>query len=64
MFDSKKGIIEQNVKECMNIMLDAERWIWEHPQTGFNEWDADRYLTEKFTELGYTLTKAGNIPGF
>lgn len=64
MFDSKKGIIEQNVKDCMGIMLDAERWIWEHPQTGFNEWDADRYLTEKFTELGYTLTKAGNIPGF
>ncbi len=64
MTDTKKGIIENNVNNCMNLMLDAERWIWEHPETGFNEWDTDKYLSEKFIELGYKLTKAGNIPGF
>ena len=47
-----------------NMILEAERWLWAHPQTGFTEWQANEYLTEKFESLGYTLTQAGNIPGF
>ena len=46
------------------MILEAERWLWAHPQTGFTEWQANEYLTEKFESLGYTLTQAGNIPGF
>jgi len=46
------------------MVLDAERWIWSHPQTGFTEWQAHSYLTNRFTALGYRLTLAGNIPGF
>ena len=45
-------------------VLEAERWLWAHPQTGFTEWQAHAYLTNRFTALGYTLTCAGNIPGF
>lgn len=45
-------------------ILDAERWLWQHPQTGFTEWQAHGYLTNRFTALGYQLTCAGNIPGF
>ena len=45
-------------------VLEAERWIWAHPQTGFTEWQAHAYLTNKFESLGYRLTLAGNIPGF
>ena len=45
-------------------VLEAERWLWAHPQTGFTEWQAHTYLTNRFTELGYKLTCAGNIPGF
>lgn len=46
------------------LMLEAERWLWKHPQTGYTEWEANAYLTERFEALGYTLTQAGNIPGF
>mgnify|MGYP003314749726 CR=1 FL=1 len=45
-------------------VLEAERWIWAHPQTGFTEWQANDYLAERFEALGYRLTRAGNIPGF
>lgn len=61
--DIKESIIK-NTEEVKQLMLTAERWLWSHPQTGYTEWEADSYLSEKFTELGYTLTKAGNIPGF
>ena len=40
-------IVLQKMERFKAIMYEAERYIWEHPQTGFNEWDADRYLTEK-----------------
>lgn len=51
-------------------ILDAERWIWKHPETGFTEWQTNAYLIEKFEALGYTLVRAdqdpryGKIPGF
>lgn len=45
-------------------ILEAERWLWAHPQTGYTEWEADDYLARNFEQLGYTLVRAGNIPGF
>ncbi|MDY3071972.1 MAG: hypothetical protein SOW68_06875, partial [Eubacteriales bacterium] len=45
-------------------ILEAERELWRHPETGYREWYAHRYLAERFEALGYTLTCAGNIPGF
>lgn len=45
-------------------ILDAERYIWKHPQVGYTEWEAHNYLKERFEALGYELTLAGNIPGF
>ncbi len=46
------------------LVLDAERWLWAHPQTGYTEWEAHNYLKDAFLKLGYTLTEPGNIPGF
>ena len=46
------------------LILDAERFIWEHPETGYREKVTSEYLAKKFEELGYTLTYADNIPGF
>lgn len=43
---------------------EAESYIWQHPETGFHEWNTSAYLEKIFTDAGYTLTKAGNIPGF
>ena len=45
-------------------ILAAERHIWKNPETGYREWKTHAYLKEKYEELGYTVTEAGNIPGF
>ena len=54
------NLINKHEKE----IREAERWLWEHPQTGYTEWEAHNYLAEQFESLGYELVKAGNIPGF
>ena len=56
--------IVKNVDIHRQMILDAERWLWQHPQTGYTEWEAHAYLKEKFEMLGYVLNEAGNIPGF
>ena len=45
-------------------VLDAERYIWKHPEAGYKEWKTHAYLKEQFEALGYTVTEFGNIPGF
>ena len=54
------AMVDKHAKQ----VLEAERWLWRHPQTGFTEWQAHAYLTNCFAALGYKLTCAGNIPGF
>ena len=63
MTDRQQKIV-QNVDQARTMVLEAERWIWKHPQTGFTEWEAHNYLKEKWEALGYKLVEAGNIPGF
>ena len=63
MTDRQQQLVK-NVDAHKQMILDAERWLWAHPQTGYTEWEAHNYLVEKFETLGYTLTLAGNIPGF
>lgn len=45
-------------------ILEAEQYIFHHPEIGFQEWETTAYMEEKFETLGYTLVKAGDIPGF
>ena len=59
-YDSLLLAVEKNRR----LILDTERYIWKHPETGFKEWKTSAYLEEAFEKLGYTLTRAGNIPGF
>ena len=56
--------IVRNVERSRELIITALDWLWQHPQTGFTEWEASDYLKEKFQALGYELTLAGNIPGF
>ncbi|HBP37810.1 MAG TPA: amidohydrolase [Clostridiales bacterium] len=42
----------------------AEAYLWQHPATGFREWEASEYLAGQFASLGYEIHSAGNIPGF
>ncbi len=45
-------------------ILEVERYLWRHPETGFREWNTQAYLAEIFEKAGYSLRYAGNIPGF
>ena len=54
----------QAVEAYQDTILAAERHIWKNPESGYREWKTHAYLKEKFEELGYTVTEAGNIPGF
>lgn len=52
------------VRKHRQTILDTERYIWAHPETGFKEWNTTKYLAEIFENAGYELHMAGNIPGF
>ena len=54
----------QAVEKYRIEILNAERYIWNHPETGFKEWKTSAYLTQAFEGLGYVLVQAENIPGF
>ena len=52
------------VERHSGMILEAERFLWAHPETGYREWTAQNYLSGLYEALGYRLTVAGNIPGF
>ena len=52
------------VEKHTDLMLEAERYIWENPETGYKEYKTNAYMQEQFEKLGYTLTKAEGITGF
>ena len=58
-----KDII-QVVEKNRQLILDAERYIWKNPETGFKEFKTSKYMAEQFIALGYDLTYADNITGF
>ena len=57
-------ILFQAVEHHKDMILSAERHIWKNPESGYREWKTHAYMKEKFESLGYTVTEAGNIPGF
>lgn len=52
------------VEKHKQLILDAERWLWAHPETGYKEFESSKYMQDKFTELGYELSLAEDITGF
>lgn len=56
--------LQEGIAPYRQPMFRALDAIWKHPETGFREWFAHEYLKNSFEEMGYTLTEAGNIPGF
>lgn len=46
------------------LIFEAAEFIWKHPETGYREKETSKYLEDKFTELGYDIIKADQIPGF
>ncbi|MBE6615676.1 MAG: amidohydrolase [Ruminococcaceae bacterium] len=54
----------QAVEKYRDMILEAERFIWAHPETGFREKVTSAYMEEKFRALGYDLIMAEGITGF
>lgn len=46
------------------LMLKAERQLWGMPEVGYREWKSSAYAQAEFEKLGFTVTTAGDIPGF
>ena len=47
-----------------DIILQAERHIWNNPEPGYKEFKTHAYLKEHFEKLGYEIVEAENITGF
>ena len=56
--------IEKAVNKYRKLILDAERYIWNNPETGYKEVKTSKYLETEMRKLGYDLVMAGDIPGF
>lgn len=52
------------VEKNKQLILDTERYIWKHPETGYKEKKTSQYLAEIFQSLGYDLVFADGITGF
>ena len=52
------------VEKHRDEILQAERYIWAHPETGFQEWNTSSWLGTQFEQAGYSVRYAGDIPGF
>ncbi len=52
------------VEKHRDKILEVERYVWEHPESGFKEWNTSKYLAKIFEDAGYVLHYAGDIPGF
>ncbi len=58
------SLICNAVDKHKQMILDAERYIWKHPETGYKEFETSKYLENIFIALGYELTYAEGITGF
>lgn len=52
-------------KKHLPLMQNTMHTIWNHPETGYHEWDTQAFLLSEMEKLGYRdFVKAGDIPGF
>ncbi len=52
------------VDEYKDLILDAERHIWNNPETGYKEVKTNEYMIDHFEKMGYKVTRADGITGF
>ena len=52
------------VEKYREQMLEAERYIWKNPETGYKEFKTSKYMQEAFEKLVYKVTPAEGITGF
>lgn len=64
MMEKLKEKINEYVDKNRQLILDTQNYIWKNPETGYREVKTSAYLENIFEKLGYSIVKAGNIPGF
>ena len=52
------------IEKHRSLILEAERYIWKNPETGYKELKTSKYMENAFEALGYQLTRAEGITGF
>ena len=52
------------VEKHRALILEAERYIWANPETGYKEYKTDAYMKKIFKDLGYEIVAAEGITGF
>ena len=52
------------VDKHRQLILNAERYIWANPETGYKEYKTSKFMAESFERLGYKLNYADGITGF
>ena len=52
------------VEKNKDLILEAEKYLWENPEPGYKEFKTNKYVLEHFKKLGYELVEAENITGF
>lgn len=52
------------VEKYRQLVFDAERYIWQNPETGYKEIKTTAFLGAEFEKLGYKLNYAEGITGF
>ena len=52
------------VDKHRDLILKTEKFIWEHPETGYREKETSKYMEDTFIALGYDIVKAEGITGF
>lgn len=52
------------VEKYKQLILDTERYVWKHAETGYKEFETSAYMAKTFENLGYELTMAEGITGF
>ena len=49
--------IARAVEKYRSLILEAERYIWKNPETGYKEYKTSAYMAEKFRALGSNSRK-------
>ena len=52
------------VEKHRKLILETERFIWKHPETGYREVVTSKYMEDAFEALGYDIIRAEGITGF
>ena len=56
--------IKRAVEKYRQLIFDAEKFIWHHPETGYKEFATSKYMEDTFRALGYDLVCAEDLTGF